>query len=401
MSETKTPEQLEAERIAEEARVKAAQSATEIPNYEEFVNTVLDKMEAKARELVTPVDLKYGKLPVDLTEEEKKMPAQVQDAIKANKFFRALYKKDTAYLTSTKAINIEGDNARGGYLTNPEFNKEVFRFLEEYGVIPKYAKKLKMNSQKMLLPISDGRMTGAFVSEASLKPESNPTWTRKELSRKEYAVLSVVSKQFLEDSEVNLMDYMAADVAEDFAYAMDYQGLRGTGSPITGIIGTSGVNVMRTSGTDFGATVTGDKIIDMVHSLSPSRSRGAALIMHRTVFAQIRKLKATGGSEEYIFQDLGTPNSYMIAGYPVILSEAMPAYDAALPAADTAYIIFGNLQNVILGDRNSLEVAMTTDATIGSNNLFEKNLIGFRFEQSYDIIVPKGDAFVVLKSDEA
>jgi len=44
---------------------------------------------------------------------------------------------------------------------------------------------------------------------------------------------------------------------------------------------------------------------------------------------------------------------------------------------------------------------MTTDATIGSNNLFEKNLIGFRFEQSYDIIVPKGDAFVVLKSDEA
>jgi len=91
----------------------------------------------------------------------------------------------------------------------------------------------------------------------------------------------------------------------------------------------------------------------------------------------------------------------MVAGYPVILSEAMPAYDAALPAADTAYIIFGNLQNVILGDRNSLEVAMTTDATIGSNNLFEKNLIGFRFEQSYDIIVPKGDAFVVLKSDEA
>jgi len=372
----------------------------ETVDLKEFANTLLEKFNEGIKNAgVGMAEAKHGKLPVDLTEAEKKLPEADQNKIKVNKFFRAIYRKDLDYLTATKAINTEGTAANGGYLMSPEFSTEVWTRLEQYGVLDRYATKYNMTRQKLQIPVGNAKVTGAFANEGAARTESNPTFLQKELSRKEYAVLSVLSKQLLEDEQVNILPILADYVAEDFAYVRDYQGFLGSGSPITGICAgtTTTANIKRTGSSDFGASITGDLLIDVAHSLSPSRSTGAVFVTHRTALAQLRKLKDNDGN--YIWQSLSDGSAGLICGYPVILSEAMTSYDATSPAADTPYLIFGNLKNCIIGNRHGIETAMTTDATIGSNNLFEKNLVGFRFEQSFDIIVPRTDDFIIVKSE--
>ena len=254
-------------------------------DYKTFVAEITAQFNEKLKDHdVKPNDVKNGNVPVELTDSEKTLPEAKQNIIKVNKFFRAIYRKDFNYLAQTKAINTEGSPGAGGYLMSPEFSAEVIRRIETYGVLDRYATKYNLSRQKMQIPVGSAKMTGAFVNEGSARSESNPTFTQKELSRKEYAVLSVISKQLLEDEEVDIMPILAEYAAEDFAYTRDYQGLLGTGSPITGIVAgtTTSANIIRTASEDFGASITGDQLIDMTHSLSGSRSQGAVAVMHRT-----------------------------------------------------------------------------------------------------------------------
>ena len=98
----------------------------ETVDLKEFANTLLEKFNEGIKNAgVGMAEAKHGKLPVDLTEAEKKLPEADQNKIKVNKFFRAIYRKDLDYLTATKAINTEGTAANGGYLMSPEFSTEV------------------------------------------------------------------------------------------------------------------------------------------------------------------------------------------------------------------------------------------------------------------------------------
>jgi hypothetical protein len=83
-------------------------------------------------------------------------------------------------------------------------------------------------------------------------------------------------------------------------------------------------------------------------------------------------------------------SSKTLMGYPYETSEVLPTTAVAV---SSPIIFFGNLQNATLAERNSLEIAMSEHATVGSNNAFEKNMKFYRFEESYDIVIEQPTLF--------
>lgn len=307
-------------------------------------------------------------------------------------------KKFKAFLTNVlreKAYNLE--SSQGAYLVPVEFYAEVSRLLKDYGLFRKYATNIKMNSQTMTMPRLTGQASGAFVDEANTKGVSNNTFDAVTFTRHDYAFISPVSKQLLQDAGVDLVSLLAELAANDFARAEDYHGFMGTGSPIDGLTHVSGVAEV-VLGDTLAAGLTYDKIVDMISAIPTVSARNAAFYMHRSVYAKILGLT---DSDIPLFRTDGmiNPAEPTLLGYPVRLTDVMN--NTSVTSVGTPYIIFGDLKYAYLAERNGMEIDLATQATIGSDSLFEKNLVAFRFEESFDIKVVQPTAFVKLVSKKS
>lgn len=83
-------------------------------------------------------------------------------------------------------------------------------------------------------------------------------------------------------------------------------------------------------------------------------------------------------------------------GYPVYLSDKMPTLSAT--AVSTKFIIFGNLKHLFVGVRSDMVMSISEHATVGSDNLFEKNMSAVRVVARHAIAVGLPSAFACLKT---
>jgi HK97 family phage major capsid protein len=85
-----------------------------------------------------------------------------------------------------------------------------------------------------------------------------------------------------------------------------------------------------------------------------------------------------------------------IAGYPIVLTENLPSYTAA-SGASTAWGIFGDLRKgMAIGERGSITMKISEEATVDSDNLFEKDMAALRMIERVAIGVLLPSAFVKM-----
>ena len=81
--------------------------------------------------------------------------------------------------------------------------------------------------------------------------------------------------------------------------------------------------------------------------------------------AHLRGLITTAGAP------ILDPTGGSLLGYPLVVAEKLPTKTAAV-GATTPYGIFGDLKRALLmGQRGSLTMSISTEGTVGSDNLFE------------------------------
>jgi HK97 family phage major capsid protein len=329
---------------------------------------------------IDQIDRKYMKLPgIELTDEEKLIPDERTKAnIKMRKFI--------TNIMATKTLNSESSNAAGLYTVPEEFRAEVIRLLNQYGIFRRNATVLNMSSKTLKIPKLLTAPSGAFVDETSAKGESNPTFDQLTLTRNEYAFITGVSNQLLQDTAIDLIGLLAELAANDFAKAEDTQGFLGTGSPITGWASASDI-VEITNGTakvTYATALLYDILVETVTGIPSVALDGAKWFMHPSILGVIMKI--TDSASKPIFSDILTRGTAFanILGHPYELSSLLPATSDAVQTAKP-FCFFGNLKYAYFGQRNTMSMLASDIATVGSNSAFEKNLTFFRFEQSFDI----------------
>lgn len=384
----------------EEAIAKALTDSYE-KKLPEAVGLLLD---ARIKELgLDKVDRKFGMYPTDGEDEAKQLKKTKKERVA--EFVKAVWRKDFQMLAKMNVKSMtEGTDSQGGFMVPEEFSSEVFRIVGDYGLVRKLSRVFPMRSDTYNIPTTTTSVTGYWPGEVTAITASTPVIGRAVLNAKTAAGITTMGKEFLADASVDVVDYLMELFAEELARLEDDQGLTGTGSPFTGVLGNASVNVVTAAtGHDTLAELDLDDYRDCISQIKPSALRGAVWVMHRDLWALLQKKTENSQHVLHLTNPLITPGSSPEAispvgtlwQYPVYLNDEMPNSTAA----STKFVIFGNFrQGFFFGDRQQITMDIADQATVGSDNLWEKNMQGVRIAERVAMVLGLPTAFAVLKT---
>lgn len=237
----------------------------------------------------------------------------------------------------------ESTDADGGYLVPEDFEKKIITGLDEANVIRSLAQVITTHHERKI-PLAIGHSVATWTPENAAFTESNPTFGQTLLDAHKLTDLLRVSVELLQDSEFDLEDYIAREVARAFGIAEEQAFCVGTGvGQPTGIFTANGGTVGVTSAA--ATAITADEVISLIYGLKAPYRRNAKFLMNDATVSILRKLK--DGNGQYLWQpslQAGQPDKLL--GYELHTSPYVP-----VAAAGAFTIAFGDFKNYWIGDR--------------------------------------------------
>jgi HK97 family phage major capsid protein len=242
--------------------------------------------------------------------------------------------------------------ADGGFAVPREIDALIAAQLKLISPIRAIAQVVQTGTAGYRKLVTSGGTASGWVSEVAARPETTtPKFNEIAPPMGELYANPAASQAMLDDAAFNLEEWLASEIAMEFARAEGSAFVNGTGTnqprgflqAATALTG----DAVRPFGT-LQHLVSGNaaafdaapelKLIDLVHALKSGHRQGAVFVMNSKTLAAVRKFKATDGS--FIWQPgllEGAPARLL--GYPVIEAEDMPDV-----AANATPIAFGNFK---------------------------------------------------------
>jgi HK97 family phage major capsid protein len=232
-----------------------------------------------------------------------------------------------------KALSVASD---GGYLVPEETEREIGRRLSAVSPIRAIAGVRQVSGSIYKKPfVTAGAATG-WVGEADARPQTNaPTLAELEFPTMELYAMPAATATLLDDSAVNIDEWLAGEVETVFAEQEGTAFVTGDGNKKpTGFLHYTTVAEASWAWEKIGYVATGvdgawpadtpsDVLVDLVYALKAGYRQNGTWVMNRASQAAIRKFK--DDSDNYIWQPAavaGQPASLM--NFPVAESEDMP-----------------------------------------------------------------------------
>jgi HK97 family phage major capsid protein len=419
-----------------EAMLKDAGDATEVEVKEEEVVEEVKVEEEVAKAFKKEAVSVKSELKADLKEAVSGMKSEVEAWVKSQKeametksgaFADAVqvkHAKINTYLKDFSRALIDGNDVKAkemttdktgspyaGYVVDSELSAEIRHLVTEYGVARRefFTTALSKNSYEANALATD--VTVAWVSETGVIGSTQVVLAQEELKLKKLGAIVSLTRELIDDQEVDLFSFIATRVAEGFAKAEDKAFFVGEGSgdtangEYTGICNNASIpDVTLAVSKDAVTDITVEDIYEMIDTLPEGAQAGAKFYMNRTVRSAIRLLK--DGDGRYIYQDpINNAGLATLAGKPVVTVEVMPT--ATVAEAGDCVLVYGDLKKTtILGYKSGI-VADRFNAGVVRNvaNSADINLIttdreAIRWIQrvGYITILPTASVRLVLGS---
>ncbi|MDG0062107.1 phage major capsid protein [Priestia sp. P5] len=269
---------------------------------------------------------------------------------KRNNEFEQILKGETRSLQMT---------AQAGAIIPQNVHDEIILKMEETS--PVFAKARKLQSVAGTLRVTrenDGVVAG-FVGEGEALTEGQIGFEYVDLKQKRVGAAVSLSNQLINDSAVNIQDYVGSLLARRTGKAIEKSILVGTGNTeFAGIINDADIQAVLSTGT--GAVLL-DDLQTLYLTIHPDFLNGSSFTMSREFFNTIAKLKDNDG---HFYLQMGVVNGavqYTLFGLPVDVTDALPA---------STPVIFGNITeayNVMIKQEAKLqEINDTTMALKGA-----------------------------------
>lgn len=169
--------------------------------------------------------------------------------------------------------------------------------------------------------VNDTAVDAALQTEGSATTVADMTFGNTDLSAYTYSTLVKVSKQLLQDEEVNLIGYLTELLGQRIARATNAALTTGDGSSKpNGIITAATVGKTAASAT----AITHEELIDLYYSVDPAYRMGNSCyyMMNDAVHAAVRKLGLTA-AENYNPITFGNDGTMFILGKEVKINQDM------------------------------------------------------------------------------
>ncbi len=257
-----------------------------------------------------------------------------------------------------------GSNPDGGYLVPPETESEIGRRLAAASPIRAISGVRQVSSSLYKKPFATNGFATGWVGETAARPETaSPTLAELQFPAMELYAMPAATQALLDDSAVNLDQWIAEEVQQAFADQESTAFVTGNGvNKPSGFLNPAKVADASWSWGSIGYLATGvaggfpasnpsDKLIDLVYALKSGYRQNATWVMNRKTQGVIRKFKDVNG--DYLWQPAARADGKAtLLGFPVAESEDMPDI-----AADAYALAFGDfMRGYLIVDRIGVRV---------------------------------------------
>ncbi len=262
-----------------------------------------------------------------------------------------------------KAMSV-GTPADGGYLVPDEVEQEIGRRLAAISPIRSIAAVREMNGNVYKKPFMTAGPATGWVGESAARPQTtSPVLDELAFPAAELYAMPAATGALLEDTAVNIDQWIAGEVEQVFAMQEGAAFVNGDGTnkpkgflQYTKVAETSwswgNIGFVET-GEDGGFPEVGaaDPLIDLVYALKAGYRQNASFVMNRRTQSAIRKLKDEDG--HYLWQPPAQAGGRAgLLSFPLVEAEDMPDI-----ASDSHAIAFGDFQRgYLIVDRQGVRV---------------------------------------------
>lgn len=264
---------------------------------------------------------------------------------KLNEYMRdltkALVSKDFAKVK--ELTTDESGSPYGGYAVDRELATEVHHLTTEYGVAAREFTAVTLSKHTYRAVDLATDVTVYWVDEGGDIASTQLVLGKEDLELNKLGAIVAFTNELLEDSEIDLMAFVATRVAEGFAEAEDDAFFNGDGTStygsFTGILNATDVNTVdMATAADAFEDMDADDLLDLQDATPQGALANGKYFMHRSVLNLVRKLKDSNGA--YIYQNPGQGQPATLWDKPVVTVEVMPSTTDS--AAETPFVVFGD-----------------------------------------------------------
>lgn len=262
-----------------------------------------------------------------------------------------------------KAMSV-GSGADGGYTVPFEVEQEIGKRLTLISPIRSIAGQRTISANVYKKPFMTSGPAVGWVGETADRPQTgSPTLAELQFPAMELYAMPAATATLLEDSAVNIDEWIAGEVEAVFAAQEGAAFVSGDGvNKPKGFLSSTIVAESAWAWTKLGYVASGaagafdsaapvDALIDLVYALKAPYRQNAAFVMNRKTQAAVRKLKDAHG--DYLWAPPASANSRAsLLTYQVVEAEEMPDI-----AANAYAIAFGDFRRgYLVVDRTGVRV---------------------------------------------
>jgi HK97 family phage major capsid protein len=280
-----------------------------------------------------------------------------------DRFFRKGVENGLRELEVKAAASTSSD-PDGGYVTPKQTEATIDRVLGTVSAMRQIARVISISAGTYKKLIGQGGATSGWVGEKESRSETNsPTLAALEFPAMELYANPAATQTLLDDASVNIEQWLADEVAIEFAEEEGTAFISGNGiNKPRGILDYTTVAnasyawgklgyIATGSAADFDTEDSADELIDLTMALKQGYRQNARWLMNRTVQGKVRKFK--DDQDNYLWQpgiQAGQPATLL--GYPITDDDNMSDVGAnAYPVA------FGDFQRgYLIVDRSGIRV---------------------------------------------
>ncbi len=263
-------------------------------------------------------------------------------------FMRYMRAGDAAAVAAleSKSVNT-GTDPEGGYLAPEQTERIITAALKDISPIRQIASLREIGANSFRKPVSNGDGAAGWVGETGARVETTaPTLTAIDFPTMELYAMPAASQTLLDDSIVDIEQWLADEVQTEFAVQESAAFVNGDGisQPKGFLAYTIAEDSVKLAGQlgyvatgvdgGFPASTPSDILLDLIYTPKQGYRANGRFVLNRSVLAQLRKFKDADGN--YLWQpamQAGEPARLM--GYPVTESEDMP--DIAVASHSIAF----------------------------------------------------------------
>lgn len=210
------------------------------------------------------------------------------------------------------------------------------------------------SGEDIKVPVQDTFSTSAQIAESGPAVESNPETDSFKLGAFKYGHLVKVSRELLNDSGLNIVEFIATQSANAIGNKVNADLAVGTGSTLpNGIVIRAQSGKVGASGQS--GAFSADDLIDLAHSVDTAYASrpSVGFQMSRATLGALRKLKA---NNEFIYDPTQGVDA-RILGYRVVENPHVPEIGLSKRS-----VLFGDFSSYHVRRVGGVEVARSDDA---------------------------------------